>query len=126
MPTTDLLTDVGGEPRLRGARCPSCGTHTFPAQDTCPRCAAAMTGTDLPARGTVWSWTVQRIAPKPPYRGTEPYQPFVVGYVDLGPLRVESRLFGRPVEGWSIDDPVILRTGELHGGYWFEPAGTGG
>lgn len=47
----------------------------------------------LPERGTVWSWTVQEFAPKPPYRapGAE-FEPFVLGYVDLGDVLVESRL----------------------------------
>jgi uncharacterized OB-fold protein len=49
---------------------------------------------ELPSRGSLWSYTVQRFAPKsPPYRGAQPFQPFALGYVELpGALIVESRL----------------------------------
>jgi hypothetical protein len=65
---------------------------------------------------------VQRIAVKPPYAGPQPFEPFVVAYVDLGPLKVESPLFGRPVDGWSIGDAVQLCTGDAqpHLSFWFE------
>jgi uncharacterized OB-fold protein len=48
----------------------------------------------LPGSGTLWSFTIQRVAPRaPPYRGIEPFQPFAVGYVELaGACIVESRL----------------------------------
>ena len=62
----------------------------------------------LPPSGTVWSWTVQRIRPKPPYRGPEEFEPFAVAYVDVGPVLVESRLAGRPVDDWRIGEPVDL------------------
>ncbi len=65
----------------------------------------------LPATGTVWSSTVQRIRPKPPYEGPDDFEPFAVGYVDLGPVRVESRLDGRPVDEWRIGEPVRLPPG---------------
>jgi uncharacterized OB-fold protein len=48
----------------------------------------------LPPRGVLWTFTVQRFAPKsPPYRRTDPFVPFAVGYVELpGALIVESPL----------------------------------
>ncbi len=113
-----LLEDTAGRNSLAGARCSACDTHTFPTQSACPKCGSSMDPVSLPHRGTVWSWTVQRIAPKPPYRGTDPFEPFVVAYVDLGPLLVESRLFGRPVDGWSIGDAVTLSDDGVS--YWFE------
>ena len=61
----------------------------------------------LPSRGEVWSWTIQHIQPKPPYRGPEPFT--VRGYVDLGPVRVETRLAGRGA--WRIGDAVQLVAG---------------
>jgi len=52
-----------------------------------------MADVTLPDRGVVWTWTVQRMAPKPPYRApTAGFTPFAVGYVDLGDVLVESRL----------------------------------
>ena len=51
---------------------------------------------ELPGRGRLWTWTVQRFMPKTPYRSSETeltFQPFGLGYVELpGALRVESRL----------------------------------
>jgi len=107
-----LTTTVDGHPNLVGASCPECGTHVFPVQLSCPRCGSEMARTALPRTGTVWSWTVQRVRPKPPYRGPEEFEPFAVGYVDLGPVLVESRLAGRPVDGWRIGDQVHLVVAE--------------
>ncbi|CAB4996379.1 unannotated protein [freshwater metagenome] len=59
----------------------------------------------LPSSGTVWSWTTQHIAPKPPYR-TDEFAPFSIGYVDLGPIIVEGWLVGKTV--WVIGEPVSL------------------
>ncbi|MFM7064925.1 MAG: Zn-ribbon domain-containing OB-fold protein [Actinomycetes bacterium] len=94
---------------LRGSRCSSCGAHVFPAMGSCPVC----TGVDvedvpLPTTGTVWSWTTQRFAPKPPYRrdDSEEFAPFSIGYVDLGPVIVEGWLVGRTA--WTIGEPVAL------------------
>jgi len=64
----------------------------------------------LPERGTVWSWTVQEFAPKPPYRGLgAEFEPFVLGYVDLGDVLVESRL-DVPRDEVRIGLPVRLTT----------------
>jgi uncharacterized OB-fold protein len=69
----------------------------------------------LPGRGELWSWTIQHIQPKPPYRGPDPFEPFAVGYVDLGPIRVESRLAGRAPDAWRIGDAVRLAAGPPDG-----------
>lgn len=45
----------------------------------------------------------QAAVPRP-----EPFQPFAVGYVDLGPLRVESPLTGHSVDEWRIGETVEL------------------
>ena len=67
----------------------------------------------LPNRGRVWTWTSQSFAPKPPYEVPESgFEPFVVGYVDLGPVLVESRILGPVV----IGDEVELRLLPLTGG----------
>ena len=95
-----LFTWQDGLPHLIGSRCRSCGTLSFPQQASCPRCC----GEDveqalLPRQGSLWSWTVQRFAPKsPPYAGQETeFQPFAVGYVALdGGIAVQSRLTGGP------------------------------
>jgi uncharacterized protein len=99
-----LFTDESGR-ALRGSACDACGTTTFPAQGSCPRCGGGeMTGTALPARGTLWSFTIQSFEPKTPYRGRGEFRPFGVGYVDLGPVIVESRL--------TVNDPAALAIGQ--------------
>lgn len=104
-----LFTGPRERPQLVGSRCTECGTHTFPAQDGCPRCTGtAMEKTPLSRRGTLWTWTIQGFPPKaPPYAGeTGPakFEPFGVGYVELsGQLKVEARL--------TEHDPARLRIG---------------
>jgi uncharacterized OB-fold protein len=81
-------------PRLMGARCSGCATVVFPRQNSCPKCSDGdMSAHVLPVSGRVWSWTLQAFEPKPPYRPPAGgYQPYHVGYVDLGEVLVETRL----------------------------------
>ena len=96
-------------PRLAGSRCGVCGTVTFPAANSCPRCTEpAMAPYALPDRGTVWTWTVQGFAPKPPYvPPVGGFRPFPVAYVDLGEVLVETHLLAHP-EHVRIGLPVRL------------------
>src|SRR5689334_22014419 len=98
-------------PQLLGSRCRTCGETAFPAQSSCRACS----GTDtevigLGARGTLWTWTVQRFKPKPPYRGgsdTSTFQPYGVGYIELpGGVRVEAPLLD--TESLRIGMPMEL------------------
>ena len=106
-----LVAFVDGEARLVGVRCTVCATHAFPPQTACPRCGATTEPVTLPASGEVWTWTIQHIQPKSPYRGPEPFEPFALGYVDLGVVRVEARLAGRAPDAWRIGDAVRLVAG---------------
>ena len=91
---------------LRGSACSQCQAHVCPAQSTCPMCTGvSVAEVALPTVGSVWSWTVQRFAPKAPFR-TDEFVPFAVGYVDLGPVIVEGWLLDS-IE-WNIGDPVEL------------------
>lgn len=62
---------------------------------------------ELPGRGTLWTWTIQRFMPKTPYRSNETaetFTPYGVGYLELpGGVRVEGRL--------TENDPDKLRIG---------------
>jgi uncharacterized OB-fold protein len=60
---------------------------------------------ELPARGTLWSFTVQRFQPKSPFiPAAAEFMPYAVGYVELpGALIVEGRL--------AVDDFSELRIG---------------
>jgi uncharacterized OB-fold protein len=94
-------------PVLAGAGCADCGVVVFPAASRCPSCAgSSIERRALPERGTVWTWTSQTFAPKLPYvAADEGFEPFVVGYVDLGSVLVESRMVGAV----AIGDEVQLR-----------------
>ena len=91
-----LFTWPSTDPQLIGSKCTACGIVTFPAQESCPRCA----GTDmaehfLARRGRLWAWTTQDFPPpSPPYTGPKgaDFTPFGVGFVELGDVKVESRL----------------------------------
>jgi uncharacterized OB-fold protein len=92
-----VFTWPSDAPRLIGSRCAACGIVTFPAQDSCPRCAATrMEEHLLASRGRLWAWTTQEFAPpSPPYAGPsgDAFVPYGVGYVELGgELKVEARL----------------------------------
>jgi len=84
-----LWTDEA-EPRLIGARRAD-GEIIFPMPDG--DAAALVEPVALSRRGTLWSWTTQGFEPKDPYSGPKPFQPFLVGYVELpGEVIVETRI----------------------------------
>jgi uncharacterized OB-fold protein len=97
-----VFTWPSDEPQLIGSRCEVCGMVTFPAQESCPRCASTdMTEHLLARRGRLWAWTTQEFPPpSPPYAGAKggDFVPFFVGYVDLGDVKVETRLTGVDTE----------------------------
>lgn len=101
---TLVVGEGHASPRLAGGRCAACGTTTFPHQAGCPRCGGdTMVRIALPATGSLWSFTVQYFRPKSPFRCVEPFEPFGVGYVDLGDVCVEARL--------TVSDPDKLELG---------------
>jgi len=112
-------------PALRGARCRDCGALGFPASASCRRCGSeAVAPEELPRRGRLWTWTVQHLMPKEPYRSSETaatFVPYGVGYVELlEGLCIESRL--------TESDPGKLCIGAemelvIHP-QWVEPDGT--
>jgi uncharacterized OB-fold protein len=107
VPIAEGLFTTAEPPQLVGSRCAECEIVTFPVQDSCPRCGGtAMAEHHLARRGTLWAWTTQSFPPpSPPYAGPsgKDFVPFGVGYVDLGDVKVESRL--------TESDPERLRAG---------------
>ncbi|OLL73699.1 hypothetical protein Ae168Ps1_2083c [Pseudonocardia sp. Ae168_Ps1] len=105
-----LFVETADGPALLGSRCADCAAYTFPVQGGCPCCTgSSMTPVPLTRTGTLWSWTVQGFRPKPPYTGTEAYEPFGVGYVELpGQLIVEARLTGTDPAELAIGMAVEL------------------
>ena len=103
-----IFTWPADEPQLIGSRCTACGIVTFPAQDSCPRCASTEMAEHLLARrGRLWAWTTQDFPPpSPPYAGPggKEFVPFGIGYVELADeVKVEARL--------TEADPDALATG---------------
>ncbi len=83
-----------------------------------------MDQTTLPSSGVVWTWTVQRTKPKR-LASSAMFEPFAVGYVDLGALKVATRFGGLGAADWRIGDRVVLATPSPGATdappYWFEP-----
>jgi uncharacterized OB-fold protein len=103
-----IFTWPSDDPQLIGSRCAACGIVTFPAQESCPRCASTdMVEQLLARRGRLWAWTTQAFPPpSPPYTGATGagFVPFGVGYVELpGEVKVETRL--------TESDPEVLTSG---------------
>jgi uncharacterized OB-fold protein len=124
-------------PALYGAQCASCAAVTFPSAPGCPRCGEdRLQPAELPARGTLYTWTTQEFLPKLPYRGPETpetFEPWAVGYVELGEaLRVEGRLYdvdpGELRFGMEFDVVVrpfrVAEDGTEIYTFGFAPAGT--
>jgi uncharacterized protein len=115
---------------LAGSRCTACGTVTFPIQPDCPRCTErTMAPIDLPPVGTLWTWTVQTFAPRPPFvTPANGFEPFCLGYVDLGDVVIETRIDAQLGEfstgdamhlvPWTWDGP----DGTELAGYAFAPS----
>jgi uncharacterized OB-fold protein len=90
-----LIAGTPDAPRLIGSRCTGCGIVAFPRQGSCQACMSTDVEEHLLAReGTLWTWTIQCFPPKsPPYAGSaEDFEPYGVGYVELGEVRVEGLL----------------------------------
>lgn len=103
-----LFTWPAEQPALLCSRCNTCGVASFPQAQSCTACCGRdVTVEELPRRGTLWTWTVQRFMPKSPYDSgetPETFKPYGVGYVELpGGVRVEGRL--------TENDPQKLRIG---------------
>lgn len=99
---------------LRGSHCRACGTIAYPATVACPRDGGEdVEDVALPTDGTLWTWTVQTFEPRPPYRApADTFEPFVVGYVDLGIIRVQTRIDAAP-EALTIGMPLQVTTVEI-------------
>lgn len=94
------------QPRLIGGRKPN-GEIVFPRPEG--DAGVAMDPIALSRRGTLWSWTEQAFEPKEPYAGPKPFQPYLIGYVELpGEVIVESRLVDATLADLRLGLPMEL------------------
>jgi uncharacterized OB-fold protein len=123
-----LRLDAHGEPTLLAGRDRATGQVVFPLPDDEERFDVV----ELPRAGKLWSWTVQRFRPKsPPYAGPETFEPYAVGYVELGDVAiVEGRLTGAALDGYAIGMPMALvaesfasADGTIRTSFAFAPSG---
>lgn len=117
----DLWTSEAS-PRLIGARLPS-GRIVFPfPQGDAGKDAEPYA---LSRKGTLWSWTRQDFMPKEPYDGPEPFQPFLLGYVELpGEVIVETRIVDAKLEDLKLGMPmefVVAPFDDARATYAFRP-----
>jgi uncharacterized protein len=140
MPARSVTADLfepGASPALLGSRCEGCSTHYFPRTSSCrnPACKApALVDVQLSRTGNLYSYTVQRYRPPPPFV-LEPWAPYALGLVDLPEgVRVMGMLTGMSLDDIRIGSTVELVAESLHEDgqgqpvltYKFAPAGTGG
>ncbi|GHE94232.1 hypothetical protein GCM10014715_58080 [Streptomyces spiralis] len=100
---------------LQGSHCSGCSVTVYPADESCPRCGGPATPAALSGAGTLWTWTVQRYAPKsPPYK--EPpggFTPFALGYVELKEgVRVAAVLDVDGLDEIRIGMPLTVTAGD--------------
>lgn len=111
----------GAAPRLIGGRKAS-GEIIFPLPDD-P--LEPLERIELSSTGTLWSWTSQEFQPKAPYDGPEPFEPFLLGYVELpNEVIVESRIVGTTIERLRLGMPmqlVIVAFDDRRSTYAFRP-----
>lgn len=130
-----LFTWPSENPALLASRCQQCGIATFPAAESCMACSGQEVAVEeLPRKGTLWTWTVQRFMPKSPYNSNEnpeTFTPYGVGYVELpGGVRVEGRLTENNPGKLSIgmemdllfDTYRVDENGDEIIGFFFKPA----
>ncbi|MEI6640977.1 MAG: OB-fold domain-containing protein [Novosphingobium sp.] len=92
------------EPALIGGRLPS-GKFVFPFPSG--DAAEGVEPVRLSRKGTLWSWTRQDFQPKEPFEGPEPFQPYLLGYVELpGEVIVETRIVEAKLEDLKLGMPM--------------------
>ena len=69
---------------LLGSRCKDCDEVFFVVRNFCEQCQSRNLSTiELSQKGKLWSHTIVRTSPRPPYVFADSFQPFAVGWVSL-------------------------------------------
>ncbi|MCP8937760.1 Zn-ribbon domain-containing OB-fold protein [Alsobacter sp. SYSU M60028] len=95
--------DGAKQNRLMVLRCEGCGRHRFPPVPCCKRCLSTHASwTEVPGRGTLWSWAVIH---RPYFPGAlVPYQVAIVE-LDEGPL-LGTNIINARDENMRVGAPV--------------------
>ncbi len=111
IPIADKLYSEGPEgPRLLAGRDKETGKLVFPFPAGAE--GARYDEVKLSPKGRLWSYTVQRFPPKPPYLGEQDpkkFKPYAVGYVEIpGEIIVETRIDIESFNGLKVGLPMEL------------------
>lgn len=109
---SDVLDESVNPPCLIGGRNPETGKYIFPYPEG-PE-AEDYDRVELSRTGTLWSYTVQRFPPGPPYLGVTDrakFEPFGVGYIELpDQIIVEAHLVVDDFSNLKVGLPMELTT----------------
>jgi len=101
----NVWSDGSDSPQLLGGR-DSSGKVIFPIPDT--EAGKNMEVVKLSRTGKLWSYTRQDFQPKPPYDGPKQFTPFLLGYIVLDEVIVESHIVDTTLEELSLDMEMEL------------------
>ncbi len=110
-----------GIPKLLGGK-DSNGNVVFPIPDS--EAGKAMEEIKLSTTGKLWSFTRQDFRPKSPYDGPEEFTPFLLGYVELAEVIVETHLTECALEQLELGmemELVIIPFDDTRSTYAFKP-----
>lgn len=112
LPVRAGLVAAGGEPdevRLLGSKCENCGEVSIGTNSVCLNCGSDQIGsTELSSEGELWTYTVIRHKPPGDYLGSEPFEPFALGLVELADgVRIMAPLDG-DVDSFEIGSRLQL------------------
>lgn len=112
------------EGRFCVSKCGSCGRESFPPKAVCPGCwSDALSWTDVPGQGVIYSWTRIHAAPAVFQHMT----PYAVGIVDLDHgLRLACLLVASPEQPLGIGGRVELIVLQFEDGPLFAARTTAG
>jgi uncharacterized protein len=114
----NLFRVDNGHAVLLASRRRSTGVVKFPAErpelfDANPDVQEDIEPIELPTEGTLFTYTTQEFAPPLPYKGhrsPDKFRPYVVGFVELGDVLVESLIVGAAASDLRIGQRMVSTT----------------
>jgi uncharacterized OB-fold protein len=92
---------------LRMQKCRQCGYIRYPISLVCPQCSSLEAEwAPLSGKGTVYSFTIYRVAYHPAFQDAIPYVVAIIRLAE-GP-RMESNIVGCKVEDVRVEMPVTV------------------